>query len=151
VAEPPAVAAPVCGTLTAFDSNEDGLVTGADRYWRYFRLELEGGAAAAESSGPASLYDLGIRSIQVELDFYTTADKETGDIDVNDVIRLELLGKGHPAGASGVLVIDADRLARGGEVKLVDGAGGLLAGPQALRPGQALATADGGRLPLLCP
>ncbi|TNF73377.1 MAG: hypothetical protein EP299_08330 [Acidobacteria bacterium] len=142
---------PVCGTLTPFDSNEDGVLSGADRYWRYFRLELEGGGAGLENQGPASLYDLGIRTIDVELGSYSTADKERGDIDVDEAIHIELVGKGRLAGESGVLVIDADRLARGGKVQLVDGPGTPLAGFQALRPGLALETTDGSRLPLLCP
>lgn len=142
--------APVCGTLTPLDSNEDGVLSGADRYWRYLRLELDGGAGM-ESQGPASLYDLGIRTIDVELKFYATPDKERGDIDVGEAIHIELVGKGRLAGESGVLVIDADRLARGGEVQLVDGSGTPLAGFQALRPGLALETTDGSRLPLLCP
>lgn len=142
---------PVCGTLAPIDSNDDGVLSGADRYWRYLRLELAGGGAGLESQGPASLYELGIRTIDVGLKFYTTPDKERGDIDVDEAIHIELVGKGRLAGESGVLVIDADRLGRGGEIQLVDGSGTPLAGFQALRPGLALETADGGRLPLLCP
>jgi hypothetical protein len=149
VPEPATV--PVCGTLTPFDSNDDGVLSGADRYWRYLRLELEGGAASLEVQGPSSLYELGIRTLDVNLKFFTTPDKERGDIDVNEAIHISLVGKGRLAGESGVLVIDADRLARGGEIKLVDGSGTLLAGIQALSPGLALETGDGGRLPLLCP
>jgi hypothetical protein len=148
-AEPAVV--PVCGTLIPFDSNDDGVLSGADRYWRYLRLELEGGGAGLEVQGPSSLYELGIRTIDVNLKFFTTPDKERGDIDVDEAIHIGLVGKGRLVGESGVLVIDADRLARGGEIKLVDGSGTLLAGFQALRPGLALKTADGGRLPLLCP
>ncbi|MEE9562925.1 MAG: hypothetical protein V3W50_07645 [Thermoanaerobaculia bacterium] len=149
--EPEPEIVPVCGTLTPFDTNEDGLVSGADRYWRYLRLELEGGGASLEAQGPSGLYELGIRTIDVNLNFFTTPDKEKGDIDVDEAIHIELVGKGRLAGESGVLVIDADRLARGGEIKLVDGSGTLLAGIQTLRPGLALETADGSRLPLLCP
>lgn len=142
---------PTCGTLVPFDSNNDGVVSGADRYWRYFRLELDGGGSSgSETSAPESLYELGIRDIEVDLRFYTTAEKETGDIHVGEAIRLELLGKGRLAGESGLLVIDADRLARGGEVELVDGSGTPLTGYQVLRAGVALETADGSLLPLLC-
>jgi hypothetical protein len=148
---PEPAAVPVCGTLIPFDSNDDGVLSGADRYWRYLRLELEGGGAGLEAQGPSSLYELGIRTINVDLKFFTTPDKERGDIDVDKAIHIGLVGKGRLVGESGVLVIDADRLARGGEIKLVDGSGTLLAGFQALRPGLALETADGGRLPLLCP
>ena len=149
--EPEPVTVPVCGTLAPLDSNEDGVLSGADRYWRYLRLELEGGGAGLESQGPASLYELGIRTIDVNLESYTTHDKERGDIDVDEAIHIELVGKGRLVGESGVLVIDADRLARGGEVRLVDGAGTLPAGFQTLRPGLALEIADGRRLPFLCP
>jgi hypothetical protein len=149
--EPEPAPVPVCGTLTPFDSNDDGLLSAADRYWRYLRLELEGSGASLEAQAPSSLYELGIRTIDVNLKFFTTPDKERGDIDVDEAIHIELVGKGRLAGESGVLVIDADRLARGGEIKLVDGSGTLLAGIQALRPGLALETADGSRLPLLCP
>ncbi len=149
--EPEPVTIPVCGTLAPLDSNEDGVLSGADRYWRYLRLEIEGGGAGLEAQGPASLYDLGIRTIDVELKSYTTPDKERGDIDIDEAIRIELVGKGRLVGESGVLVVDADRLARGGEVRLVDESGTLLAGIQAFRPGLALETADGRRLPLLCP
>ena len=158
VPEPPApeskpepAVVPVCGTLIPFDSNDDGVLSGADRYWRYLRLKLEGGGTGVEAEGPSSLYELGIRTIDVNLKFYTTPDKERGDIDVDEAIHFELVGNGRLVGEFGVLVVDADRLARGGEIQLVDGSGTLLAGVQALRPGLELETADGSRLPLLCP
>ena len=78
-------------------------------------------------------------------------DGFTGDITLDDRIRFELLSKRKSGRRSMILFIQASRLARGGDLLLVDSSGALLAGDQPLAPGVALQTSEGKRLPLLCP
>ncbi len=94
-----------------------------------------------------SLYDLDIREIDVNLRFYKLSDGAAGDIFIDDPIRFELLGKRKSSRRSMILFIQASRLARSGELQLVDPSGALLAGDQPLAPGVALQTAEGKRLP----
>ncbi len=98
-----------------------------------------------------SPYDLGFREIDVNLRFYKLADGFTGDITLDDRIRFELVSKRKSGRRSMILFIQASRMARGGGLQLVDSSGALLAGDQPLAPGVALQTAEGSRLPLLCP
>jgi hypothetical protein len=98
-----------------------------------------------------SLYDLDIREIDVNLRFYKLADGFTGDITLDDRIRFGLLSKRKSGKRPMILFIQASRLARSGSLRLVDASGALLAGDQPLAPGVALQTAEGKRLPLLCP
>ena len=97
-----------------------------------------------------SLYELGIREIDVNLRFFKMDDDSTGDITIDDRIRFHLFNKRKSGMRSAILFVQAGRLARG-EMSLVDSAGSLLAGDQALAPGMALKTEDGQRLPILCP
>lgn len=151
-ASPATTAAALCGTLLALDSNEDGLVSGADRYWRYLRLWAGSGADEPPPSELVSLYELEIRELDVGLSRFRTSDEIRGDIVTdNDGIRLELLGRAASLAASALLVIDAGRLARSGELRLVDSAGEPLAGYRVLRPGVVLESADGSRWPIGCP
>jgi hypothetical protein len=139
-----------CGTLAAFDSNDDGVLSASDRYWRYFLLSpAEGGELVPTAT--ETLYDQGIREIGLELDFFKTSDDTTGDISVADRIHLRLVGKRRKPALSGILILEAGRLARGGEVHLADEQGAKLVGLQAIRPGVALVSADGTRRIILCP
>jgi hypothetical protein len=109
------------------------------------------GGGSTELGDLESLYDLGIREIDVNLGFYKLADGAAGDIRIDDRIRVELFSKRKPGRRSMILFIQASRLARSGDLRLVDRSGALLAGDQPLAPGVALETAEGKRLPLLCP
>ena len=140
-----------CDSLGPFDSNGDGVISASDRNWRYLRLRADIGGKSTSMGDLESLYDLGIREIDVNLRFYKSDDGAAGDIFIDDRIRFKLLSKRKSVRRSMILFIQASRLARGGSLRLIDGSGALLAGDQPLAPGVALQTAEGSRLPLLCP
>lgn len=139
---------PACAELSLFDTNGDGVVSGLDRYWRFFRLWHDDGDGAIEARELTGLYDAGIKELTVALKTYRTVDGDAGDVRAAGRIRLELLGK---RGATAELVLDADRLAGGGELELRDGSGAPLTGLQALSSEMAIAAADGASVPLRCP
>lgn len=140
-----------CDSLGPLDTNGDGVISASDRNWRYLRLRADIGDRSTNMVELESLYDLDIREIDVNLRFYKLSDGAAGDIFIDDRIRFELLGKRKSSRRSMILFIQASRLARSGELQLVDPSGALLAGDQPLAPGVALQTAEGSRLPLLCP
>ena len=140
-----------CDSLGPLDTNGDGVISASDRNWRYLRLRADIGGRSTNMVDLESLYDLDIREIDVNLRFYKLSDGAAGDIFIDDRIRFELLSKRKSSRRSMILFIQASRLARSGELRLVDPSGALLAGDQPLAPGVALQTAEGKRLPLLCP
>jgi hypothetical protein len=140
-----------CDSLAPLDTNGDGVISAGDRAWRYLRLRADLGANSVSQGALESLYDLDIREIDVNLRFYKLADGASGDISIADRIRFDLIGKRRSDRRSLALYIQASRLSRGGELRLVDASGGLLAGDQPLVPGVALQSTDGRLLPLLCP
>lgn len=151
VSEPEPEPAKECDSLGPLDTNGDGVISATDRNWRYLRLRADMGGRSTNMVELESLYDLDIREIDVNLRFYKLSDGAAGDIFIDDRIRFELLGKRKSSRRSMILFIQASRLARSGELQLVDSSGALLAGDQPLAPGVALQTAEGSRLPLLCP
>jgi len=148
--EPAAAAEPPCGRFYLLDSNEDTLVTGGDRQWRFLRLWFDNGDSNLEESEIESLFDLGVRAIDVELRFYTNDEGQAEDIDVDDLIWLRLVGDNKSGSRSGALVVEADRLARGGILRLTDTQGTVLSGFQPLGAEYFLETEDGVRIPVLC-
>jgi hypothetical protein len=149
--EPEPEPAKECDSLGPFDTNGDGVISAADRNWRYLRLRADMGGRSTDMGDLESLYDLEIREIDVNLRFYKLSDGAAGDIFIDDRIRFDLLGKRKSSRRSMILFVQASRLARSGELQLVNSSGALLAGDQPLAPGVALQTAEGSRLPLLCP
>lgn len=149
--EPEPEPAKECDSLGPLDTNGDGVISATDRNWRYLRLRADMGGRSTNMVDLESLYDLDIREIDVNLRFYKLSDGAAGDIFIDDRIRFELLGKRKSSRRSMILFIQASRLARSGELQLVDPSGALLAGDQPLAPGVALQTAAGKHLPLLCP
>lgn len=149
--EPEPEPAKECDSLGPLDTNSDGIISADDRNWRYLRLRADMGGKSTSMGDLESLYDLNIREIDVNLRFYKLADGFTGDITLDDRIRFELLSKRKSGRRSMILFVQASRMARGGGLQLVDSSGALLAGDQPLAPGVALQTAEGSRLPLLCP
>ena len=138
-----------CAALAVFDSNDDGFVSGLDRYWRFFKLWLDDGDGDIEEPEVASLYDSGIAQLSARLRSLTTVDGGSGDVWIEDgFVLLDVPGK---HGRTAVLLIDADRLARGGELRLVDVDGTALTGLQSLGEAIAIASAGGEPRPLLCP
>ena len=144
--EPPAEAE--CEEFKVFDSNEDGVLSGLDRYWRYFRLWRDDGDGVIEESELSGLYDAGVGEVTVRLGTYRTVDGIAGDVIGGGNIRFDLLGKN---GDIARLTLDADRLARGGELELQDGSGFALTGRQALTSQMIVAPVDGTPAPLSCP
>ncbi len=134
-----------CDTLEAFDGDGDDFLTAADRYWRHFYLLLDGKSGEIES-----LFELGIRQVAIRLGSYTTDKGARGSIDVARTVRFELVGKAQKRALRGDLMIDADGLARGGELFLVDGGGATVEGHQALRPDLRLESSGGESRRLLC-
>jgi len=149
--EPEPEPAKECDSLGPLDTNGDGVISASDRNWRYLRLRADTGGRSTNMVDLESLYDLDIREIDVNLRFYKLSDGAAGDVFIDDRIRFELLSKRKSSRRSMILFIQASRLARSGELRLVDPSGALLAGDQPLAPGVALQTAEGKRLPLLCP
>lgn len=139
----PAPSRPGCRALAVLDSNADGQVTGADRYWRHLYLELQG------EDEPVSLFDLDIRGVTVELDAYTTEQDFVGDIAFDDEAVFRLVGR-RRGPDRGSLAIDADGLRRGEGPSLVDAEGQPLRGIQRIRAGQALVDGNGARHPIAC-
>lgn len=140
-----------CGTLGPLDTNEDGLISGGDRYWRYLRLWFDNGNGTLEEAEIESPFSLGIRQIDVGMGSFKDSDDAVGDIDVDDLVRLHLHSRGRSGTRTGVLIIEAGRLARGDELWLVDSSGTKLANYQPLTTELAFEFADGNRHPLSCP
>lgn len=145
--EPPAPAGPRCGTLEILDTNGDGRVSGADRYWRYLNLWRDDGDGSIEASEVRSLYQHGIRRVSVKLLSYTTSKDVDRGVWIEDAIYFDLPTRGK---GRAVLVMDAGRLARGDELWLESGAGERLDGIQALRSGLEWVMRNGARVAVLC-
>jgi hypothetical protein len=145
-----AEALPPCGGFLLFDTNGDGLISGADRQWRFVRLWFDAGDGTLEETELESLFDLGVRQIDVGLRFYTNVDGDSEDVDAGDVIELTQVGRGNATRRRGALVIEADRLARGGVLVLIDSDGNSLSGYQPLGSGTLLADGDDVHHPLVC-
>ena len=143
-----------CGTLHLLDRNDDGLVSGSDRDWRYLYLLLGGRGSVVERElqrdEVESLFDVGVRSLAVDLREWGGERKTFGDVVSDQTVRLILTQK-HKGEDNGALVVDAGRLARSGEIRLVDTATGeSLSGLRVFRPGVALETLDGTRVAVPC-
>lgn len=151
VVEPEAKATLSCVHLAAFDTNEDGIVSPGDRYWRYLRLWTDNGDGVVnEELEIDSLFELDIREIRVELDYYGLRGDVSGDIRVGDQVQLVLIDPKRNSSAPATLVVQAGRMARGGHIWLADSSGQVLDGYQAVTPAIVAETDDGRRLPLVC-
>jgi len=143
--------APPCGGFHWFDTNQDSLVSGGDRQWRHLRLWFDNnGDGELEDAEIESLFELGVRQIDVGLRFYNNDEGDSEDVDVDDLIRLQRVGKGGANRRSGALVVAAERLARDGRSRLTDTEGTQLSGYQTLGSTTVLETSDGKRSPVLC-
>lgn len=152
--EQPADAQPTteqaCVHLAVFDTNGDRVVSSGDRYWRYLRLWNDNGDGVVnEELEIDSLFELGIRHIRVELDYYSLPEDVTGDIELGEQVRFVMTGLERGA-SSALLVVQAERMSRGGEVRLADASGEPLIGYQPISSSIIAETEDGRRLPLVC-
>ena len=142
---------PSCIHLAAFDSNNDRVVSAGDRYWRYLRLWNDNGDGIVDEELEIdSLYELGIREIRVELDYYGLPNNVSGDITVGDQVQLILVDPKRNSAAPATLVVQAGRIARGGEIWIADESGAVLDGYQTIGPAIVAETSEGDRLPLVC-
>lgn len=152
---PPALEPASCNALWPFDSDADGRVDGADRYWRYLYLWVDrDGDAEIDERELESVYERGVRWIAVSLRTYGKTKKDAvGQVEViDDAIRFDLTGDGFAAQAGdGILVVDASRLARGDGPRLLGPEGEALEGYQAFRPDLSLAMSGGETIELDCP
>lgn len=150
--EPAATAVvPPCGGFHLLDTNEDSVVSGGDRQWRYLRLWFDdNGNGSLEEEEIDSLFELGVRQIDVGLRFYINDEDDSEDVDVDDHIWLRRVGKGSAKRRSGALAVDVDRFVRDGRFWLTDDDGVQLTGYQPLGPAVLLHTNDGVQFPLLC-
>ena len=149
--EPVADAGPACGGFRWFDTIGDELVSGADRQWRFLRLWFDNGDGVTQEEELGSLFDLGVRMIDVDLRFYLDDEGNSEDVDAGERIELSLIGKGSAARPVGVLVIESDRLARGQVFTLTDLEGNALSGYQPLGAGTRLEDSAGQQTPIVCP
>ena len=144
-------AVPPCGGFHLFDTNEDSLISGSDRLWRFFRLWFDDNDdGTLQESEIVGLYENGVRQIDVELRFYTNDDGDSEDVDVDEVIWLRAVGNQGSQRRSGVLVVEGDRLIRDGRLWLTDADGTPLSGVQTLAAETHLEDRDGNRSPVLC-
>lgn len=142
---------PPCVHLAAFDSNHDRVVSASDRYWRYLRLWSDNGDGIVDEELEIdSLYELGIREIRVELDYYGLPNNVSGDITVGEQVQLILIDPKRNSAAPATLVVQAGRMARGGEIWIADQSGTVLDGYQSIGPTIVAETSGGQRLPLVC-
>jgi hypothetical protein len=141
---------PICGGFQLLDSDHNGLVSGADRQWRFLRLWFDNGDGQPEDDEIESLYTLGVEAIDVGLRFYTNSSGDSEDIDIDDTIQLRNVGKRGQRRRIGTLVVDSDRLARDGVVTLTDLQGYPLTGVQPLSGDRSLALAGGPPTPISC-
>lgn len=138
--------AETCDTLILFDSNGDDVLSGSDRYWRHFYLWLDDGDGQIEDKEIERLFEAGIRRISVRLRSYDSRKGASGDVWIDDGVRLDLLTRGRSAN----LVIDAEKLRGGDELLIRDASGARLGGMQALRSGLVIESVDGRQSRLLC-
>jgi hypothetical protein len=146
----PAAARVRCNTLRPFDTSGDGILTGADRYWRYLKLWLDadgdGRPAPNEWIHP---FELGIVEIELDLRRFHNEDGSDGEIEREDGrLRFFPLGK---HGDSGVLGVETTRIRRGDGLDFRAPDGEPLEGIQELRPGLEIVPSSGDPVTINCP
>ncbi len=150
-AEVPLPAPSGCLALVWMDSNADGKLSGADRYWRHLRLRTSDGKTTA-------LFALGVREMALDLRTWKGAKELVGDVllegwrsaNPNGSIWLRLESKRRRAPTRGQLALDGESLARSGGPRLVSPAEAQHETVYVLRPGQVLERANGERFTLGC-
>ncbi len=109
-----------CPAWTAFDSNGDGELSGADRYFRHFFVWLDNGDGQVSESEMVDPFRLGLRSMSLDLRSYNGAKETVGVVERRlnngqEVLRVEILrkAKGAKGADYGVLAIDVGAVVRG--------------------------------------
>ena len=153
VLEQPTVAASAhraCDGLRFFDSNQDNVLTAADRYWRHFFVWVDEGDGRMSDEEVRSVFEAGVRQIRLDLRGYTTDGGGVGHVEVGERVRLDVVVRRRRGVQTGWLVVDAGRLARAGELRLIGPAGQELEGRQLLQAGMIIEAEGGKREPFLC-
>jgi hypothetical protein len=148
----PAPVAPRCNTLLLFDTNGDGLFSGADRHWRHFLLWTDrDGNGAVDDKEAEQLFAAGVRNLELGLGKWHDRRGDVGDLRIDERIRIVFVPRrGDPT--EGLLAVDADRLREAGGPSLVDATTGEpLPGTVVLRPGLGLRVESGEIYPFDCP
>ena len=135
-----------CGTLSVLDSNGDGWVSGADRFWRYLGLWRDNGDGVVADSEVKSLFKHGIRSVGSSLYSYRGEKDLDGGVWVEETIYFDLPGRRSRA----TLTINAGSLGRSGELRLEAADGAPLDGTQPLGAGMFWVSSSGERTPVIC-
>ena len=138
--------APTCSPLIGLDSNEDGVLSGADRLWRHVYLTIDD----ASKDGVLSLFELNIRSVALDLRSFSTKGDAEGYVRRGQDFRFQLIGKIARKIPSGRLTLDASGIGRSGSLQLINSAGEKLDGFQILNPDHSLLWPDGTRTALGC-
>lgn len=137
-----------CNTLYVLDTNGDGSVSGADRFWRYLSLWIDDGNGVVETTEVKSLFKHRVGKVSARLYSYTTTKDADGGIWVEERIYFDLAGRGRKSRAA--LTLNAGGLGRSDDTWVADGNGQRLEGYVPIGPGIALQTAEGGRYLFLC-
>lgn len=116
-----------CNTLWILDTNRDGTVDAADRYWRYLHLWIDNGDGTIDPREITSPYDRKVREISVALDTFEGAKKGIGEIRVDDYIVLDLDRDGFQSGRDdAALMLDTGAIRRGDGPEILDRDGRVL-------------------------
>lgn len=143
---------PACNTLLAFDSNADGAITGADRYWRHLYLWIDrNNNGAIDDKEVEHLFQHDIADISLSLRRFGGKKGASGNIDRGEYVVFYLFSRRSKRSEDGVLVVDADDLRRSGGPSLETIDGDVLEGMQPFRRGLAMRSEDGVATGLNCP
>ncbi len=103
-----------CEVLQPLDSDDDGWISGADRWWRYLFLwnDANGDGNPSESE-IVQPFEVGVRRIASRLDRYEGVKELVGDVRLDGSrILLSLPERRRRPSSRMTLVLDAERLAR---------------------------------------
>lgn len=138
--DPTAATARACRGLRLLDHDGDGALTGADRYWRHLYLDL--GSDRAMTEEPISVFEAGVRRIALDLRSFVDDSDRVGYLEFGERVRLDVVVRRRRGVESGVLIVDADDLARFGGPRIQNAEGELLGGWQPLRRGLVFVVGD---------
>lgn len=104
-----------CPGWLVWDTNEDRMLSGADRYWRHFVVWVDDGDGVAEADEMRDTFELGLRKLDLDLRSYDGAKDSTGVVERRQIgglerLRVELL---RGDAEYGVLAIDLGGMVRG--------------------------------------
>lgn len=104
-----------CAAWLVWDTNEDRVLSGADRYWRHFVVWIDDGDGVAGAEEMRDTFELGLRKLDLDLRSYEGARESTGVVERREIGGLERLRVELLRGDTdyGVLAIDLGGMVRG--------------------------------------